>query len=74
MKTFNELLCFVIVLVAGCNNSSDPIEKDPDPPDYIVINEDFASGVRVEVCAEDSVSLSMILVFFTKRRRLFILT
>jgi len=47
----------VIILVAGCSNSSNPIEKDPDPPDYIVINEDFASGVRVEVCAEDSVKI-----------------
>ena len=57
MKTFNGMLCFVIIVAVGCTNSSDPIENDPDPPDYIVINEDFASGVRVEVCAEDSVKI-----------------
>ena len=57
MNIFNGLLCFVIILVVGCSNSSDPTDNEQDPPDYIVINEDFASGVRVEVCAEDSVKI-----------------
>jgi len=57
MNRIYWILIFVIALTFGCNNSTDPIDDEPDQPDYLVVAEDYDAGIRIEVCSDDTIKM-----------------
>jgi hypothetical protein len=63
MNVKNVLLYFVMILLAACSNSTDPILEEPSDPDYVVLSKIYNSGIMIEVCAEDSVKIGYSTLF-----------